>query len=430
MSSLSRASWIFFTKVSRCSCVTAVPRTSSQSFILRRQPVCDDWHPMKGQMVTQTFQGIIGTEPFHWRGDRETMAAFGPAFTGLQGADAEPSAAQLQQLTDFVATIKYGPNLNRNFDNTLPASMPTSGNTTGIPATGLNLYNTLPVLAGGATCVSCHGPAGGSGTIGQIDDPNLALAPQSMKAVQLRGLWEKVGMNKASQTNTKGFGFNHHSEFDTLFALLQAGFNFAGGANGIQQRHDVEALLLCFQGETHPGVGQQITFDGTNNTDAASITRLNTFVTLANSGAVGLTAKGRLAGAARGWVYAAGIMQSDRLSESTGVAALRTGAAAGSEITFTLVPIGSQVRIGVDRDADGFYDTDEILACSNPADPANFPGSRGSLDANADLTVTVTDIFTFLTLWFSGDPRADFNGVGGVNVQDIFAYLTAWFGKC
>jgi len=26
------------------------------------------FHPMKGPMVTQTFQDIIGHEPFHWRG--------------------------------------------------------------------------------------------------------------------------------------------------------------------------------------------------------------------------------------------------------------------------------------------------------------------------------------------------------------------------
>ena len=32
---------------------------------------CQNWHPMKGPMTTQTLQDIIGKEPHHWRGDRE-----------------------------------------------------------------------------------------------------------------------------------------------------------------------------------------------------------------------------------------------------------------------------------------------------------------------------------------------------------------------
>ncbi|MFO1498586.1 MAG: hypothetical protein U1G07_09370 [Verrucomicrobiota bacterium] len=32
--------------------------------------VTNDFHPMKGLMVTQTLQDIVGHELFHWRGDR------------------------------------------------------------------------------------------------------------------------------------------------------------------------------------------------------------------------------------------------------------------------------------------------------------------------------------------------------------------------
>ncbi len=43
----------------------------------------------------------------------------------------------------------------------------------------------------------------------------------------------------------------------------------------------------------------------------------------------------------------------------------------------------------------------------------------------------VPDIFAFLALWFARDPRADFNGSGGVpDVPDIFAFLAAWFAGC
>ena len=87
-------------------------------------------------------------------------------------------------------------------------------------------------------------------------------------------------------------------------------------------------------------------------------------------------------------------------------------------------------HITIDRDEDGWYDAEEKSACSNPADPTNFPGSRGALDVDASLSVTVQDIFSFLGLWFAGDARANFNGVNGLSVQDIFDYLAAWFAGC
>src|SRR5206468_5186367 len=41
------------------------------------------YHPMKGVMVTQTLQDIIGHEPFHWRGDRPHLESFNVTFTNL-----------------------------------------------------------------------------------------------------------------------------------------------------------------------------------------------------------------------------------------------------------------------------------------------------------------------------------------------------------
>jgi len=347
-----------------------------------RQPTCNPWHPMKGPMVTQTLQGIVGVEPFHWRGDREDLAAFAPAFVGLQGADAEPTTPQMQDFTNFVATIRFPPNPNRNLDNTLPTAVPSSLGGTGNAVTGLNLYNTLPTV-GGAPCAACHGPANGSGSNRTIDNPPLPLAPQPLKMAQLRNMHEKTGWNRASQQSNRGFGFNHHSDADTLTNLLTLGFTFAPGAQGQQQRRDVEALLLSFSVQTHAAVGAQVTFDGGNNNDATSIARLNLFTTLANGGQVGLVAHGRVGGVDRGYSYTgAGNMQSDQAGQTTTVTALRTNAAVGNEITFTVVPNGTQVRIGIDRDADGFFDRDELDGCGDPANATIHPVATG--DVNVD----------------------------------------------
>lgn len=56
-----------------------------------------------------------------------------------------------------------------------------------------------------------------------------------------------------------------------------------------------------------------------------------------------------------------------------------------------------------------------------PGCPAEF---------NCDGTVTVQDVFDFLTAYFANDPRADADGSGEVSVQDVFDFLTHYFAGC
>ncbi len=43
-----------------------------------------------------------------------------------------------------------------------------------------------------------------------------------------------------------------------------------------------------------------------------------------------------------------------------------------------------------------------------------------------DSDVAVTDLLSFLSLWFASDPGADVNG-GGVDVTDLLEFLSCWF---
>jgi hypothetical protein len=88
---------------------------------------CPDWHPMKGPMVTQTLQDIIGKEPHHWRGDRDGLEEFNQTFTNLQGDDTMLTPEEMQEFEDFLATIHLPPNPFRNFDNSLPIDLPLPG---------------------------------------------------------------------------------------------------------------------------------------------------------------------------------------------------------------------------------------------------------------------------------------------------------------
>ncbi len=90
-----------------------------------------------------------------------------------------------------------------------------------------------------------------------------------------------------------------------------------------------------------------------------------------------VVAKGTVAGEARGWHYrpATNDFQSDRAAEAPlSDASLRALAAiAGQELTYTCQPPGSGLRLGVDRDEDGYFDRDEIDGGSDPADPGSTP---------------------------------------------------------
>lgn len=44
--------------------------------------------------------------------------------------------------------------------------------------------------------------------------------------------------------------------------------------------------------------------------------------------------------------------------------------------------------------------------------------------------VGTSDIFAFLNSWFTGETRADFDGLNGVDTQDIFDFLNTWFAGC
>ncbi|MFO0839981.1 MAG: dockerin type I domain-containing protein [Phycisphaerae bacterium] len=395
---------------------------------------CRPWHPMKGPMITQTLVSIVGVEPLHWRGDRESLAAFSGAFTGLQGMDAEPTPAELQEMTDFLATVRYSPSPNRNLDDSLPTALPVSGGT-GNAANGLTLYQTAPLFGGALRCTACHPLP--TGTDRAIDSPGVGPAvPQSLKDAQLRALNEKVGFSRASLTNNRGFGYDHDSDRDNLGTLLtQPPFTFPPGPPGVQQRRDMEALLLSFTDDTHAAVGQQVTFDGANNGDAVLLARLNTFIAQANVNRIGLVARQRRGGLPRGFVYVgANVFLSDRVSETSTAAALLASAAPGGEVTYTAVPIGTQVRIGVDRDADGFFDRDELDAGADPANPASNPTNVCLGDFTGDRTVNESDLGVLLAHFgatVSGTPATgDVNGDGAVDSADLGILLARFGAVC
>jgi YVTN family beta-propeller protein len=371
------------------------------------------WHPMKGPLLTPTLQDIIGKEPFHWRGDRDGIEEFNPLYADLLGDDQQLSALEMQELEDFLATIYYPPNPFRNFDNSLSTSLPLVGQySTGVysPAgtplpngnavNGKALYSPPNLRAAGAACATCHALGASIGTdteqVGGVFQPRPsgpngeryhALSVwqlTGMKNAHYRNLYERIGFDATQVENLAGFGFSPEGSVDSLARFVSPpNFQF----NNLQEVSDIIAFLMSVSGElgvdgspttpnsppgklgqhTHAAVGKQVTFRSPTP-PAADVTRLDEMIQLADAGAVGLVAKGRHIGLQRGYKYVgANQFQSDRLSESLTRAALTAHAGIGSELTFTVVPLGSQNRIGVDRDSDGAYDRDELDIGGDPA---------------------------------------------------------------
>ncbi len=332
---------------------------------------CEDFHPLKGPMVTQTLQGIIGNEPFHWRADRDDLDEFNPAFVSLLGGDEERSAQEMRDFTDFLATIRFPPNPFRNADDTLKPWL-VDGN----PVVGEIHFRAFNHDQSIMNCVECHNLPDGT---------NRALTPrrsldgiQSLKVPQLRNFHEKRGFRKEGLA-TLGFGYAHDGRFEDLVEFLHFRvFAFPPGEDGDQQRRDIQAFLMSFSQDTHPAVGMQVTLDRPPGAADEAGRRLALMRSLADQRKVGLVARGRVQGQVRGYAYrVGGRWQADRAGEMVTWDALLNRSAPGSELTLTVVPLGSETRIGIDRDLDGVFDGDAAERAARRSGPARMLEALG-----------------------------------------------------
>jgi hypothetical protein len=228
-----------------------------------------------------------------------------------------------------------------------------------------------------------------------------------MKVPELRNLYTKVGLaNVPGAQNKRGFGFTHDGSVDNLFDFLHfPGFTFAGGD---PQRRDVEAFLLDFDTGMPPAVGREVTFSGANDNDAALGATVDTMRSQAKVvGNCDLIAHGRVNGIPRSWLYQGNDQwQPDVATDPTiTTAQLRGLGARGSEVTVLGVPLGSGLRMALDRDRDGYYNGDELAAGSDPGNPLSTPLNTGVGDgAKAEFamrSIGPNPFHTTTTLTFS-----------------------------
>jgi hypothetical protein len=268
--------------------------------------------------------------------------------------------------------VTYPPNPIRALDNSLNADQLIGED---------RYFNEVSDTIG--ECNFCHTLNPAQGFFGSNGGSTFENEPQIFKVAHLRNANQKIGMfgqaenpfitSPAGDTThqgdqIRGFGFLHDGAIDTVFRFLSAG---VFTSLSIAEQRDLEELVLAFDTTLAPIVGQQVTLTSTSpaavgNRIDLMIQRAETlFDLVGHPGAreCELIVKGNVAGEPRGWLFSSATTAfiPDRIAESeVPDATLRAQALVpGQELTYTCVPPGSGVRMGIDRDEDGTLDGDE-----------------------------------------------------------------------
>ncbi|MCA9759384.1 MAG: T9SS type A sorting domain-containing protein, partial [Candidatus Eisenbacteria bacterium] len=327
------------------------------------------------------------TTPFHWRGDRPQLIDFNGAFVSLMGRESQLFDYEFADLESFIFSLAYPPNPYRNLDGSL-----SDGNGGPSAEKGSFLFQ-FGGLFGGIECTGCHTlPHGQNGV---IIPAMIFNGEQDLDVPQLQNLYEKRGFDEHATQNVRGFGYTHDGAMGSIDEFLDAPrFNFERP----EDRLDVIAYLMQFDTGVHAAVGAQWTMDGTN--EAEGLDRIETIVDASLVGPIGVIAKGRDgSGDARGWTLEAGFWRPDRESEETmSLSELLALAGPGHELTFTAVYPGTERRLGIDRDLDGYLDRDEIDMGTDPGDPED-PGTGPSPSGLEDGGLEIAGRLEFEPIW-------------------------------
>lgn len=309
-------------------------------------------HPMKGPLVTQTLQGLAGTKPFHWRGDRARGQDFNGAFDSLMGA-AQLPMPDIDSLAAFMESIVFPPNPNQNMDRTYSTAP------AGLSAREGFLFYTQTPFNGVLRCVDCHSLF--TGTNGQIFSAAVLGVPQPFKVAQLRLTYKKTGNKKAAQ-RTSGYGLLHDGSDESAFDLLSRSV-FGPLANNSVRKQQLQNFVEAFDSGIAPTVGFTVSVAANNVADRTAALLLLEGQAIAGNTA--LIAKGEIDGRRSGFAYdrAALRFTPDRAgANAPTLADLAVLVAQGrAQLTFQGVPLGTAQRTGIDRDLDGTRDGDEGL---------------------------------------------------------------------
>lgn len=303
------------------------------------EPMDRPVHPMKGPMVTQSLRGIKDAGPFHWRGDKQSIQDFNSSFATLQ-AGAELQAAEMNQVAEYLESLRNHPNPNLNLDNSLRDEV-AGGN----PTTGGQHFHKLNV------CSKCHD--GPRGTNHVIDEFTSVLTRQPVKNSTLEHSYRKVFFTPDQPESLSGFGFTHDGSGHDLprgHEYDQDRFSRIANAEA-----DVLAFILSTETDTAPAVGASLTI---RSGDDDPVAFRATMQSEAARGHCDLVLRGTSKGEPVSFLYHPGGGFYQTAAAGIGIAFVEILTSLTDEDTLTLlgVPHGTGERFSVDRDLDGLPD--------------------------------------------------------------------------
>lgn len=417
-------------------------------------PAQPTFHPMKGPMTTQTLRGLSTHGANHWRGDRvdgffgtdpctEPIGArcneehsfrnFIVAFEGLVGKDGILDVADMQKFTDFTLQLFLPPNPVANLDNSLTPAQ-AAGRDNFLASAGAAVTDTV------ATCDGCHDLDPSSGFFGTGGDRTFEGLVQDMKVPHMRNGYDKIGFFGAVGSpvpvgdQIKGFGYLHDGTVGSIEQFVGSPVFALSPAEVVEMTE----FSHVFPTDLAPMVAQQVTLTAAggaevNNRISNMIARSSTiYNSLMAGGAVpecDLVVKGSVAGVARGWVRESSGLFRDDVGSTIADAALRALATTEGPLTYTCVPPGAGVRMGVDRDRDLQTDgADNCPGVSNPLQE-NFDGdAQGDAcdldddnDGLADLVETNTGVFVDASDTGTDPLNPDSDGDGVSDGDEVLA---------
>lgn len=321
--------------------------------------------------VNKESQGLLSTEPLHWRGDKARFADFNEAFVNLQGmanigTPSDPKGltdAQMEQFRAAVFSIHYPPNPEEPITRTYSGALgdPNAIGTGTLAQEGMKLFHErgLGVSAGGIqcagrSCVQCHALMSGGNklfTVFGLSVLNVpALEAQPMESAALRLLRQKESqiVTNAGPTNsgifTGIFGLEHEGKNVSLndFNVFTFGADFSAPTEQTQ----LNQFTREFDTGTAPLVGVPFTVKTTTTPSsiANALTVGESQVVIANAG---LAVQARINGVDRGFWYVPDI---DRYREEptgglfTRANLLALVTASNDRLVFHSTPLGSERR--------------------------------------------------------------------------------------
>ncbi len=336
-------------------------------------------HPMKGPMVTQSLRGLMDPNtkddlPLHWRGDRRTFHQFQGAFSSLLGGPAA-KPRDLQEFAGFLRSLRYAPNPFEPRDRVY----------VGADASGADTYGMNPSFHGkqygttaSTSCIDCHVADffAKDDFTGSRPVASAGSFTQLFQTAQLRMVYEK------HFRDVNGFGLLHDGAVNGVRGFMDFTIPNGGGPTfsnfTTQDKDEVASFVEHFDHGLSPQVGAQFTLD------ASSVVQAKAFLDFAETRAkppftdFDLILKGyrtlpsgeilprgalfTWSAAQQKWGYQ--FDTGDFVDRSIVIAVAQAGIVS---FTFTCVPPGEGVRLGIDRDEDGALDFIERTIGTDPA---------------------------------------------------------------